>query len=176
MDTMYESPMNTISAEQELERRNISLSHKDVATRQGLGLEAIRVWRRKHLSPSEYKSISHTRKAWTPGEVSIAMNSTLTNKDVADQIGRTISSVRKWRDRNMDIINKESLKMLRGSNMPKGVHGNTRKNRPLTISDLMIVAENKHLSTRELAGLIGRTQKSVYYIESKLRELGVLLK
>ncbi|MGL6100458.1 MAG: hypothetical protein ACRCZ9_11470 [Fusobacteriaceae bacterium] len=166
------SSANTLSPESWSLRMDTNLSNEYLSTLEGVSVSTIKSWRRRNMKLSEYKKCVTPRDRWTDAQVNTARNIALSNREVSVKINKSVECVRKWRARDLDSLQKESLKLLKGHNgrgCDKYEPLTDKVSRPVTLKDAITVYNNENLSVKEVAQLIGRPEKSVYYIREKIK-------
>lgn len=166
---------NSLTPESRAIRMNTNLNHREAAKLDGVSEVSMRDWRKKHLTKAEYlKCGSRLKPVWEQWQEVIANNTELTNHEVSFNIGRSVEAVRKWRQRYLTDVQKEELLKLKGFNIKskhKYKQDTRHKGKEVTTRILRVMIEYWHLPTRDLAQLLGRSEKSISYIKSQMKEL-----
>lgn len=173
------SSQSFIHPEVEARRRNLELTHSEVALLENGKVDTVRNWRKKHLTKAEYLACGgRTKDKWTSREETVARNTTLSNQQVSEIIDRSKASVRKWRYRNLSELQKEELLSIKTSRMPKKFQYEpirTNVGKEITLSDINKILKNWDLPSREIAEIIGRPVNFIYNTKPKLKKLKEIL-
>lgn len=141
---------------------DVRLNHKEVAEKTGIKYETVFAWRKRNIPCAIYKKYFKVCKRWTDIEKMYVNNLDLTDKEVADKIGRTIKAVVQYRWENLTEQQLEilSTKKHRISLMDLSEITFENNNKSWTMADINLILSDE-LNLKELAIMLDRTPASI---------------